>query len=258
MSTTSVDVATADGIGTLILDHPPLNILTRSVLADLRGRLAELAVQAERGEIGALLLGAAGRHFSAGADVGEHLPPEFELMIPEFLDTVEAIADFPQPVIAAVRGRCLGGGFELVQAADLVVAADDAVFGQPEIALGVSPPAACALLPGLLGPALAAELVLTGDPLSAERAHEAGLVARLVPADQVEAAARELAGRIARHSPTALRLTKKALRAGTASARHAALRSSGRIYVDELMATADAVEGLTAFLDKRTPEWTGR
>lgn len=258
MSATSVDVATADGIGTLILDHPPLNILTRSVLADLRGRLAELAVEAEAGQIRALLLGAAGRHFSAGADVGEHLPPEFELMIPEFLDTIEAIADFPLPVIAAVRGRCLGGGFELVQAADLVVAADDAVFGQPEIVLGVSPPAACALLPGLLGPALAAELVLTGDPLSAERAHEAGLVARLVPADEVDAAGRELAGRIARHSPAALRLTKKALRAGTASARRAALRSSGRIYVDELMATADAVEGLTAFLDKRTPEWTGR
>lgn len=258
MSAASVDVATADGIGTLVLDHPPLNILTRSVLADLRGRLAELAAEAERGRIRVLLLGAAGKHFSAGADVGEHLPPEFERMIPEFLDTVEAIADFPLPVIAAVRGRCLGGGFELVQAADLVVAAEDAVFGQPEIALGVSPPAACALLPGLLGPALAAELVLTGDPLPAGRAHAAGLVARLVPAEQVDVTARELAGRIARHSPAALRFTKKALRAGTAGKRHAAVHASGRIYVDELMATADAVEGLTAFLDKRTPEWTGR
>jgi cyclohexa-1,5-dienecarbonyl-CoA hydratase len=258
MSTTSVDVATADGIGALVLDHPPLNILTRSVLADLRGRLAELATEAESGELRVVLFRAAGEHFSAGADVGEHLPPEFERMIPEFIDTVEAIADFPLPVVAAVRGRCLGGGFELVQAADLVVAADDAVFGQPEIVLGVSPPVACALLPGLLGPALAAELVLTGDPLPAERAHEAGLVARLVPEDRVEATARDLAARIARHSPAALRCTKKALRAGTASERRAALRASARIYVDELMATADAVEGLTAFLDKRTPEWTGR
>jgi len=258
MSTMSVDTTAADGIGTLILDHPPLNILTRSVLAELRERLAELAVDAENGRLRVLLLVAAGKHFSAGADVGEHLPPEFEVMIPEFLDTIEAIVAFPLPVVAAVRGRCLGGGFELAQAADLVVAGEGAVFGQPEIVLGVSPPAACALLPGLVGPALAAELVLTGDPIGASRAREAGLVARVVPDERVEEEARALAGRMARHSPAALRFTKKALRIGTAAARAKALRESGRIYADELMQTEDAVEGLTAFLEKRTPEWTGR
>ena len=101
MSTMSVDATTADGIGTLILDHPPLNILTRSVLAELRGRLAELAVDAENGRLRALLLVAAGKHFSAGADVGEHLPPEFEVMIPEFLDTIEAM-------LGAGPGLCAG------------------------------------------------------------------------------------------------------------------------------------------------------
>lgn len=254
----SVRTAAADGIGTLVLDRPPLNILTRAVLADLRARLAEMAADGERGELRVLLLTAAGKHFSAGADVGEHLPPEFEQMIPEFLATIEAIAAFPLPVVAAVRGRCLGGGFELVQAADVVIAGASAVFGQPEIVLGVSPPAACALLPTLGPPSLAAEIVLTGDPITAERAREAGLVARVVPDERVEEEARALAGRMARHSAAALRLTKKALRAGTAAARTSALREAERIYVEELMQTDDAVAGLTAFLAKRTAEWTGR
>lgn len=256
----SVQTTIEDGIGTLVLDHPPLNILTRSVLAELRERLAELtrASSTEAGKIRVLLITAAGRHFSAGADVGEHLPPEFEELIPEFLETVEALADFPMPVVAAVRGRCLGAGFELVQAADVVVAGEGASFGQPEILLGVSPPAACALLPSLVSPSLAAEIVLTGDPISAHRAREAGLVGHVVPDDQVEDEARKLAARMARHSAAALRHTKKALRTGEAAARASALRETQRIYVDELMLTDDAVEGLRAFLEKRTPEWAGR
>ena len=254
----SVRTAVADGVGTLILDRPPLNILTRAVLADFRARLAEMAADGERGELRVLLLTAAGEHFSAGADVGEHLPPEFEEMIPEFLETIEAIAAFPLPVVAAVRGRCLGGGFELVQAADVVVGGASAVFGQPEIVLGVSPPAACALLPLLCPPMLAAEIVLTGDPITAERAREAGLLGRVVPDDRVEEEARALAGRMARHSAAALRLTKRALLAGTAAARSSALHEARRIYIEELMQTTDATEGLQAFLEKRTPEWTGR
>lgn len=253
-----VEMTVADGVGTLTLDHPPLNILTRSMLAELRARLEAMRAEAEEKAVRVLLLAAAGGHFSAGADVGEHLPPEFEQMIPEFLATIEAIATFPLPVVAAVRGRCLGGGFELVQAADVVVAGASAVFGQPEIVLGVSPPAACALLPLLCPPMLAAEIVLTGDPITAERAREAGLVGRVVPDERVEEEAQALARRMARHSPVALRLTRKALRSGTAAARSTALREAERIYVEELMQTADAPEGLQAFLEKRTPEWTGR
>ncbi|MGW8282652.1 MAG: enoyl-CoA hydratase/isomerase family protein, partial [Gemmatimonadota bacterium] len=134
----------AEGIGTLTLSHPPLNILTRQLLTELRHRLEELAASPD---LRAVILQAEGKHFSAGADVGEHLPPEFEQMIPEFLETVRALASFPLPVIAAVRGRCMGGGFEVVQAADIVIAGESALFGQPEILLGVCAPAACVLLP---------------------------------------------------------------------------------------------------------------
>ena len=244
-----------EGIGTLTLDRPPLNILGRAMLAELRGGVAEMAA---RDDVRVLLLQAEGEHFSAGADVGEHLPPEFEEMIPEFLDTIRAIAAFPFPVIAAVQGRCLGGGFELVQAADVIVAGQGALFGQPEIVLGVSAPAACALLPTLVSPALAAEILLTGDPITADRAFQAGLVGLVVDDERVEEEAEALAQRMARHSGAALRLTKKALRRGSAAARETALCESGLIYTEELMQTADAVEGLRAFVEKRTPEWTGR
>jgi cyclohexa-1,5-dienecarbonyl-CoA hydratase len=245
----SVTRTTDGGVARLHLSWPPLNILTRAALAELRAALAAAAADAT---LRALLLTAEGRHFSAGADVREHLPPDHEALIPEFLDTVRAIAEFPVPVIAAVRGRCLGGGFEVVQAADLIVAGEGASFGQPEIALGVLAPAACVLLPRIAGPQGAAEIVYTGDPIAAAEALRLRLVCRVVPDGEVEDAATALAHRIARHSAAALRLAGRALRAGPDFARVADL------YRDELMATADAVEGLRAFVEKRDPVWSHR
>jgi cyclohexa-1,5-dienecarbonyl-CoA hydratase len=244
------------GVARLTLDHPPLNILTRDLLAGLRAALAALA---EDTTLRVVVLGAAGNHFSAGADVGEHLPPAWKAMVPEFLETITALRAFPVPTVAAVRGRCLGGGFEVAQAVDLVVAGVSATFGQPEIALGVIPPAACALLPLLAGPARAAEIVLTGDPLTAAEARDAGLVLRVVPDEQVEEEALALAGRIARHSAAAVRVAKRALRSPARERFEAdALAAVGRRYARDLMHTADATEGLTAFLEKRAPAWAHR
>ena len=251
----AVETKLENGIGTLTLNNPPVNILTREVMGALRDELAKLA---EEPTLRVLVLMAEGKHFSVGADVGEHMPPEFEEMIPEFIDTIAAIDAFPLPVIAAVRGRCLGGGFELIQPVDLVVAGEGATFGQPEILLGVLPPAACALLEELSSPGLAAEIVFTGDSITAQQAFEAGLVRRVVPDEDVEGEALELAGRIARHSAAALRSTKRALCAGSAARRADALRQAGEVYVGELMQTEDAVEGLSSFLEKRKPEWKHR
>lgn len=242
-------------IGRLTLDHPPLNILTRDVLARLR---AELAAFAATPGVRVLLLSAAGKHFSAGADVREHLPPEHAALIPEFMDTVAALDAFPVPVIAAVQGRCLGGGFELVQAADIIVAGEGALFGQPEILLGVIPPAACALLPARVGRGAAAQLVYGGDPMSAAEAAQVGLVRQVVPDDQLAKAADAWAGRIGRHSAAALRLAKQALRAGEPAARAAALQAQGELYLHQVMTTQDALEGLLAFVEKRAPAWADR
>jgi len=241
-----------DGIGKLVLSDPPLNILSRAVMAELRTKLRDVAAFQN---LRVLLLQAEGKHFSAGADVGEHLPPEYKEMIPEFLDTITQLAEFPTPVIAAVRGRCLGGGFELVLAADLIVAGEGAAFGVPEIVLGVFPPVACALLPELVPPGAAAEIVYTGDTLTAQQACDLGIVRRVVPDERTEEEALELAGRIARHSAAALRSAKRAFRAGYGARRSDALKAAGKEYVDELMKTEDAVEGLRAFTEKRKPTW---
>lgn len=247
--------STSDGVGRLTLNDPPLNILTREILGRIRTALTELATD---DSLGALVLSAAGEHFSAGADVKEHLPPEHSDLIPEFIDTIRALDSFPLPVLSAVQGRCLGGGFELVQAADLILAGESAVFGQPEIRLGVIAPAACALLPRLGLGSAAEEMLFTGDSIPAERAHQLGLVWSVVPDDELEGAVLTLAGRITRNSPAALRLVKRAIRDGANETRAEALESAGRLYLNEVMATRDALEGLQAFMEKRAPEWVGR
>jgi cyclohexa-1,5-dienecarbonyl-CoA hydratase len=242
-------------IGRITLDHPPLNILTRALLAELRATLDDLEA---RPGLRVVVLDAKGRHFSAGADVGEHLPPTYAELIPEFMDTIERVAAFPLPIVAAVQGRCLGGGFELAMAADVIVAGETATFGQPEIALGVTAPAACALLPQRGNPAYAVEALFTGDPLTAAGAHAAGFVRHVVPDDRVEFDALGIAGRIARHSAAALRATKRAIASARGLDRADALRTTGRMYVEELMKTEDAVEGLAAFVDRRAPAWKDR
>ena len=244
-----------NGIARVTVNAPPLNILTREVLAGVRRELAALA---QEPGLRVVILRAEGRHFSAGASVEEHLPPACDAMIAEFGETVLAIRDFPLPVVAAVRGRCLGGGFELVQAADIVVAAEDALFGQPEIALGVFPPAACALLPALAGTALTAELIFGGESLTAAEAQAAGIVRRVVPGACLDDAAEGLARHIARHSGAALRSAKRALREAAGAQPSAGIGRASRIYLDELMRTKDALEGLRAFLEKRRPEWSDR
>ena len=243
------------GVATLTLDHPPLNVLTLAMARELRLALANLAAD---GSLRVLVIAAEGKHFSAGADVGEHLPPTYREMIPEFVETLDALVTFPLPVVAAVRGRCLGGGFELAQCADVIVAGEGATFGQPEIVLGVTAPIACVLLPRRASPGIAAELLFGGDTLSAVRAQAAGLVQHVVHDDQVETEARALAQRFARHSAAALRLTKKTLLAAADRPWSEALRAAAGIYLNDLMATEDALEGLTAFVEKRTPTWRNR
>jgi cyclohexa-1,5-dienecarbonyl-CoA hydratase len=251
VSEIALHTTVAGGVARVVLDNPPVNVLTRDLLAELRQTLRRLAGVRD---LRVLVLSAAGKHFSAGADVAEHLPPVFRDLIPEFVETVLSLADFPLPVIAAVQGRCLGGGFELVTAADIILAAEGAMFGQPEIKLAVFPPAACVLLPALCHRGVAAEMLYSGEPITAAEAREEGLVRRVVPADQLAASADSLAQCIARHSGAALRFTKRCVRDAWVVQRELLFRAS-RLYVDNLMGTEDAVAGLAGFLEKRRPVW---
>jgi cyclohexa-1,5-dienecarbonyl-CoA hydratase len=253
MNTDAVKLSIEDGIGQLVLSNPPRNILTRAVLGQIRTGLRELEADES---LRVVVISAEGKHFSVGADVGEHLPPHYPDLISEFLDTVRVVHGFPLPVLAAVRGRCLGAGFELVVAADIVIAGEDTSFGQPEIMLGVFPPAACAMLPDNCPRGMAAELVFTGDAVDAREAQRAGLVRHVVPDERVEEEALDLAKRIARHSGAALRHAKHALRHESMDHTDGALQHAGHVYVAELMETKDAIEGLQAFLEKRRPVWS--
>jgi cyclohexa-1,5-dienecarbonyl-CoA hydratase len=251
----SFQVSAADGVGRLVLDDPPHNILTRVAMTALRAGLEDLA---GREDLRVAVLEARGPHFSVGASVPEHLPPEHEEMIPEFGRTILELLTFPLPLLAAVRGRCLGGGCEVALAADLVVAAEDAHFALPEIRLGVVPPAACALLDDQGHRGAVSELLFTGDGLDAAAAREAGLVRRVVPASGLEGAVEELAGRIARNSGAALRAAKEARIRARRGSWEERLRAAENVYLDELMHTADALEGLTSFTEKRSPQWSHR
>lgn len=248
----TVTTVIENGVATVTLDNPPLNILTRALLAGIRDAMKKLA---ETPELRVVRLFARGKNFSAGADVGEHLPPEYAEMIPEFAETIEAVVAFPLPVVAGVRGRCLGGGFELVQAADVIVAGEGASFGQPEILLGVTAPAGCVLLPRRAAYGEAAAMLFTGDPVPVARAKAMGLVHAVVAEEAVEVESLALARRIARHSAVALRETKRALRETAAMPTADALRHTANTYVNDLMASHDALEGLKAFLEKRPAAW---
>jgi enoyl-CoA hydratase/carnithine racemase len=165
--------------------------------------------------------------------------------------------DFPKPLIAAVNGPALAGGFEVVLACDLVVAAEDTVFGLPEAKRGLFAAAGGLIrLPKRIPLALATEVAITGDPIDATRAFQLGLVNRLVPADQVVDAAVELADRIARNGPLAVKNSLKMVREAGDLSDEEAWRRNYELAM-EVFASKDSIEGATAFAEKREPRWTG-
>ncbi len=243
----------APGWVRLVIDRPPANVLTMAVSDALREALS--AAQADP-TTRLVSIEGAGAHFSYGASVEEHLPGRVQDMLPGFHRLIADLLDFPCPTAAVVRGRCLGGGFELALACDVVFASHDARLGVPEITLGVFPPAAAALLPLRVGGARAARAVLTGEILPADWWEAAGLVSGVASPTDLDAYVHHWYETfVAPRSAAALRHAARACRAVLRNLALPALERLEHQYLSELMLTADAVEGCTAFLDKRTPEW---
>jgi cyclohexa-1,5-dienecarbonyl-CoA hydratase len=238
----------------ITLDDPPLHILDLDMLAELRDAIAGV-----RGDRHALIIDASGeKTFSAGASVADHLGDRVSSMLSLFHDCFRALAKLDLVTIALVRGAALGGGCELALACDFVLASDRARFGQPEINLGVFPPVAAYQLSRQTAPRKGLELLLTGDPVDAATAERLGLVNAVFPAADFEARATEWLARLYKQSASSVRFAKKAFRLAQSADFEEKLAAIERLYLEQLMGTADANEGLNAFMEKRKAEWKGR
>ncbi len=244
-----------DGVGYLTLARPPLNILN---LAMLREICSALEVAAGDLSLRALVVRAEGtlRVFSAGVDVADHTADKVGEMIPLFDRVCAALADFPVPTLAVVHGHALGGGCELALCCDLVVAAEGARFGQPEIKLATIAPIAVLRLPGLVGYRRAAEMLFTGETIGAAEAARIGLINRAVPAGELDQAVEQIVGKLRGLSAAALRVCKRAARLGAEGWSH--LPAMEKLYLDDLMSIEDAYEGVAAFSEKRAPVWRNK
>jgi cyclohexa-1,5-dienecarbonyl-CoA hydratase len=240
----------------LTWDRPPLNVLDITLLRELERTLTDCAADGALDLV--VLRGAGQRAFSAGVDINDHTPEK----VPEMLDAVHGVIRkllaLPQVTIAAVHGACLGGGLEVASSCDFIVASEDSVFATPEILVGCYPPVALARFASLIGYRRAADMILTGRTLSARDALSMGLISRVAPPGQLEAALASLLDELLGKSGAVLRITLKGLRELSLRGFTEALQRSEQIYCDELLATADVEEGVRAFLDKRKPRWTHR
>ena len=242
--------------GTLLrlrLDRPKANVLDAATISALDAALVEHG--AKPGLLG-ILIDATGPHFSFGASVEEHLPAQCAEMLSGFHRLILRVLGSPVPVLMAVRGQCLGGGLELVSAGHLIFASPDARLGQPEIQIGVFAPAASCLLPERIGLAAAEDMLISGRSVTAEEAFRMGLITE-VAADPEAAALDYFDKHLAPKSASSLRFAVRAARGELVQRVTARLAEVERLYLNELMSTRDAVEGLEAFLAKRPAQWSG-
>ena len=238
------------------LFHPKGNIVTEEMVRALQQGLESIA---ENPDLKLITLEGAGSDFSFGASIPEHTPDRIADVLPLMHELIATLLGAPAVTAAVVRGRCLGGGFELALACDFIFAAEDAVFGLPEVLLGVFPPAASALLPARVGAARATRAIVTGESRGAVEWKEAGLIEFVVPSASLHAEVdRWFAMHLAPKSAAALRHAAAAARADLSARVLETLPDLERLYLKDLMRTHDAVEGIDAFLNKRSPDWKNR
>ena len=252
MAYENIEVSLEKGLGTITLTRPPVNVMNIAMMEEINGVLKTW--QGEK-DLKMVLFNAKGKCFSAGVDVGEHMGDLAPKMIRAFHDIFRLMDKLGVPTLASVYGSCLGGGCELAIFCDLVVAAETAKLGQPEILVGVFPPIAAHLMPRIIGRKAAADLILTGKIISADEALQLGLVNRVVKEENLEKETETFIKPYLKLSAEVIRLTRKAMMAGLMDDLEPSLQLIEEIYLNQLMKTHDAHEGLNAFLEKRKPEW---
>jgi cyclohexa-1,5-dienecarbonyl-CoA hydratase len=242
-------------VARLTLRNPPLNVITTAMMSELIAALEQVEANPQ---VSTLVLRGAGNAFSAGVDVAAHTPDQVRGMLVSFHSVVRSLVASRKVSIAAVHGPCLGGGAELAAVCDLAFTTASATWGFPEISLGCFPPVAAAVLSAVVGPKPAADLILTGRTISGREAAAQGLANEAVAENELDQRVEQTCSRLAALSPASLQLTKKALYAWDSIHFDKGLARAEKIYLEELMQTGDANEGIAAFMQKRKPEWKAR
>ena len=237
----------------ITLNNPPLNVIDMQMMGELLAALERIET---RPEISAIIFAGSERAFSSGVDIAAHTPDNVHNMLTAFHGVIRAVAATNKLTVAAVRRHCLGGAAELTLLCDIVYASPDSIWGFPEIKLACFPPVASVALASIVGQKLAAEMIFTGRTLNGQEALAAGLVNGL--ADEPETLVAECVARVTQLSPAAIAMAKKAFYAWDSMHFDKGLLRAEQVYLDQLMKTADAQEGIAAFLETRRPKWSGR
>ncbi len=252
-----IDFRVEERVARVVFARPPLNIFDIALMREVERALGE---GAGRRDVVAVVFEAAegSRAFSAGVSIEEHQPETIYQMLDSFHSVFRALELLAKPALAVVDGAALGGGCELLLACDIVIASPQSRFGQPEIKLGVFPPVAAVLLPRVVGERRARELVLTGELIDADEALRIGLVSYVVEGAQLEAKLQEILSRFRELSAPALEAARRALDLARGRTFADALARVEDLYLNELMKTEDAHEGVRAFMEKRKPAWRNK
>jgi cyclohexa-1,5-dienecarbonyl-CoA hydratase len=255
MSFSTVQFHPGPRVASIVLNRPPLNIINLEMLDELNAAWSE--VEGLKAQV-AVITAAGDRAFSAGVDVADHAPGRIETMLEKFHHVILRIRRSDCVSIAAIHGHTLGGGAELAMMCDLIIAAEDAKIGHPEISVGCYPPVAVAYLPGAIGFHKASEMVLVGEPVSAAEAERMGIINKVVPRAILTETVDAYVDKLLTKSSAVLALTKRALREGAGRHFETALDRSQELYVRDLVRTDDMLEGMNAFLENRPPAWKNR
>jgi cyclohexa-1,5-dienecarbonyl-CoA hydratase len=249
-----IQLSVTDRVARVSFARPPLNIFTIAMMKEIADAVNRVGLMAD---VCAIVFSAAPsmRAFSAGVSVEEHRAETVYQMLDTFHSIFRALNNASKPVIAAVSEAALGGGCELVAFADIVIAAQSARFGQPEIKLAVFPPVATVMLPRVIGEKKAREMILTGELLTAEAAHRLGLVNYVVADTELESKTEEVLATLRQMSVPALELARRAIVQGSGLGFDEALKRAEDIYLNQLMSYKDPQEGVEAFTSKRPPRW---
>jgi cyclohexa-1,5-dienecarbonyl-CoA hydratase len=242
-------------VAIVTLRNGRMNAIGLPMMDDLLNVLKALEARAD---ITTIIFTGEGEHFSAGVDIVAHVPETVREMLTRFHAVIRALVKTPKVTIAAVRGNALGGGAELALMCDMIYCTEDSKWGFPEIQLACFPPVACVALAAAVGQKRAAEMVLTGQIIHGDEALHIGLVNDAVPDPELDARVEEVGEQLSHLSPAALRIAKKALYAWDAIHFDKGLARAEQIYLDELIQTEDAREGIVAWIEKRAPKWTGK